>query len=217
MPSYDDFNEQVKEFINCDHIIHTDSLTKSSMNWSTVVNSPLARNVIKNLMMVNFYKKKLPVVDDLSHSLLQLFGYDAEDRVIHYRKDISLKPSYMLEPRDPKVLIPNLSIETMREKHIKFVQENKIHCFNHLGHSFPNPYIHPEEIKFVADIIAAFQHNSQDLLHAVEKGEPPLKETVIKQYFVPSPEYHSLEIIKELRDQRLHVASCYKAFRKFVM
>ncbi|CAO3640526.1 unnamed protein product [Cunninghamella echinulata] len=253
MPSYNDFNEQVKEYINCDDILHTDSLTKSSMDWSTVVKSSLARNVVKNLVMLSFYKKKLPVVDDLSHSLLQLFDYDADDRVIHYHKDILLKSSYMLEPRDPKVFIPNLSIETMREKYIKFVQENRIHYFNHLKLSFPDPYIHPEEIKFVTDSIAAFQHNSrmrryykksetfkfeqwmpgivmfknrpmfllmhmtEDLLHAVEKGKPPLNETVVKQYIVPPPEYYSPEKIKGLRDQRLHIASCYKAFRKFVM
>ncbi|CAO3640542.1 unnamed protein product [Cunninghamella echinulata] len=253
MPSYDDFNEQVKEFINCGHILQADLFSQSTMDWSTMVKSSLARNVIKNLMMTKFYSEDLPVVDDLSHSLLQLFDYDADDRVIHRHKDVFLKTSYISEPQDPKVFIPNLSIETMREKYIKFVQENRIYGFNHMGHIFPDPYIHPEETRFVADSIAAFQHNyrmrdyynkpetfkseqwipgiimfktcpmfllmhiTEDLLHAVGRGELPLKETVVKQYFVPPPDYYSTEIIKEIRDQRLHIASCYKAFRKFVV
>ncbi|CAO3640534.1 unnamed protein product [Cunninghamella echinulata] len=253
MPSYDDFNEQVKEFINCGHILQTDLFSQSTMDWSTMVKSSLARNVIKNLMMTKFYSEDLPVVDDLSHSLLQLFDYYADDHAIHRHKDILLKLPYITESQDSMAFIPNLSIETMREKYIKFVQENRTDGFNHMVHIFPDRYIHPEETRFVADSIAAFQHNyrmrdyynkpktfkygqwipgiimfktcpmfllmhiTEDLLHAIKKGEPPLKETVVKQYIVPSLDYYATDIIKELKDQELHIASCYKAFRKFII
>ncbi|KAI9307501.1 hypothetical protein BJ944DRAFT_237804 [Cunninghamella echinulata] len=259
IPSYDDFNEQVKEFINCDPFIGANCFTRQKIDWSTAVKSSLARNVVKNLTAVINFNYNLSVVgnlsavNNLSHSLLQLFDYDADDRVIRRDKDIFLKPSFILEPQYLYTFIPNLSIESMREKHIKFVQENSFNDYNQLGHSFPNSNILPEETKFVADTIAAFLHNfrmhhyykksktfkskqwipgiimlrarpmfllmnmTEDLLFSVGKGEPPLKETIVKQYLVPPPESYSSEITKGLRDQRLHIASCYKAFRKFVM
>ncbi|KAI9307503.1 hypothetical protein BJ944DRAFT_228567 [Cunninghamella echinulata] len=252
MPSYDGFNEQIKEFINCGHIIHINPLTQQKIDWSVIFKSSLARNVIKNLMMIDFYNNDLSVVDDLSYSLLQLFDYDANGHVIHYHKDVIPEP-FVKGQQYLYAFVPNISIRCMNRNRVKFVQENNVNDYKHLEHDFSDPYIHPKRIKYVADTIAAcvnnyhkgFSYNkpenfkyghwvpgiimfktrpmfllmnmTEDLLFSVGKGEPSLKETIVKQYLVPPPESYSSEITKGLRDQRLHIASCYKAFRKFVM
>ncbi|CAO3653495.1 unnamed protein product [Cunninghamella echinulata] len=257
MPTYDDFNEQEKEFINCDHVIHVNYDELKKMDWSIEFESPLARNVIKNILMVLYYNNEVSVVDDLSCSLLKLFNYDAGGHVIHNNKDV-LRRRCITQKNDLKVFIPNQSIETAREKYVKLVQENRCLFYSHSvffaygDEKKTDKKEEKEEIKCIADTIAAFQNNftlygchkesnpflpsqwvlpgivmfgtrlrfllipmTGDLLRAVEKGKSPQKETIVKEYIIPSPTpfFTGREI--KFRDQRLHIAACYKAFRKF--
>ncbi|KAI9304196.1 hypothetical protein BJ944DRAFT_240780 [Cunninghamella echinulata] len=260
MPTYDDFNDQEKEFINCDQVIHANYSELREIDWSIKFKSPLARNVVKNILMVFRYSSDISVVDDLSCSLLKLFDYDTDDFVIHHYKDI-LQRTSIGQIFDLKVFIPNQSIETTRENYVKLVQENRCLFYSHSiffaygdQKKTNDKKEEKEEIKCVADTIAAFQNNyalygsnkessrflrsqyimpgivmfgtrlrfllipmTADLLHAVEKGESPQKETIVKEYIIPPPEQTFTGREMQFRDQRLYIAACYKAFRKYVI
>ncbi|CAO3653492.1 unnamed protein product [Cunninghamella echinulata] len=253
MPTYDDFNEQVKDFINCDQTIHTDPLT---INWKEVSNFLLAINVIRNLMKVYRRPKEEPTVCSFSLYLLRLFLYDREENTITINKEFSLTPSVSKKLKKMEVMC-NIYLENFDKDHITLIQESRCLFYSHFKYC-PNDedkkYCYPEEIQFMNDALKAFQDNDRiyrynmksnshfltfqwipgvimigtrprfllmpithDLLQAVIDGQPPVKETIIKEYIIPSPTPFFTGSEMKFRDQRLHTAACYKAFKKFVV
>ncbi|CAO3653498.1 unnamed protein product [Cunninghamella echinulata] len=258
MPTYDDFNEQVKDFINCDQILHADLFTLERTNWSMIFKHNVARRVITDILTSFFYADKGYTVNELCDSLLILFEYEAGSTKLNTDRHIYLTPCVS------KILKKMQSYGNSKLKLINhsnyqnpLVQESRCLFYSHFKYC-PNDedkkYCYPEEIQFMNDALKAFQDNDRtyrynmksnshfltfqwipgvimigtrprfllmpithDLLQAVIDGQPPVKETIIKEYIIPSPTLFFTGSEMKFRDQRLHIAACYKAFRKFVI
>ncbi|KAI9304195.1 hypothetical protein BJ944DRAFT_240779 [Cunninghamella echinulata] len=256
MPVYDDFNEQVKEFINCDQVLHADPLTQKKMDWSTMFKYGEPGRVMIDILTLSLYTDEVNAVNELCESLLRLFEY--ESGYCKYSSDgrISMAPCVskilkkMHSYKQPKIM-------NYFNYQKPLIQESRCLFYSHFSYcpsDGDSKYCYPEEIQFMADALTAFQENdssyrynmksndsflnfqwipgvimigtrprfllmpvTHELLQAVIDGQPPENETIIKVYITPSPTPYFTGNEMKSRDQRLHIAACYKALRKFVI
>jgi len=206
-----------------------------TIDWSCF-NGQASRIVKYILSATRTHTTMESAVDDLSKTLLEAFGYDDGDLIIHSQEELQLEMCGRKTSAKP-----DLSIATSHLTIRLLVQEDK---------SYRVSMSADPEAQVIAEAIAAFQMNTKtrqkndlepeefqlipcitmmgtyptlylfrmtrELGEAVRKGEEPVNETYVKRYRIHTDAIPSSDAMLE-DHTRLEIFKCYATFKKFVI
>jgi hypothetical protein len=229
------FNSDVIEFLSHDL---SNVIAQQSIDWPTI-KSRFVRTVIKDLIGVT--KTHKSAVDDLFKSIFQLFEYDSGDRSIRTREILDLD---MANSRTQA--IPDICIETLELSIKLIVQEDKSYNVGNdrhfMGHH-PEAQLMAEAVAAFQENVKIYKrlgksdipkaqlipgivmlgtcptfyliNMTQELADSVKRGEEPTYETLVKKYMIPNLPINLSDVMLS-KEHMLHIAACYKVFKKFV-
>ena len=228
-----EFNSDVIEFLSHDL---SSVIAQQSIDWSTV-KSRFVRTVIKDLIGLTKTHRE-SAVDDLSKSIFQLFEYDSGDRSIRTREILDLD---MANSRTQAICIETLelSIKLIVQEDKSYNVGNDRHLMGHhpeaqlmaeavaafqenvkiykrLGKSdIPKAQLIPGIVMLGTCPTFYLINMTQELADSVKRGEEPAYETLVKKYMIPNLPINLSDVMLS-KEHMLHIAACYKAFKKFV-